>query len=151
MNHKLATAAIALAFVIVATTDAMAGAPEYAPQHHVAKASQKAAQDPALAGYFVQVGAYKDAGRASRAVVEIRAKFAKQLGGSLVFATNSDLDGTRRGKWMRVMAGPFKSRDEADAMCGKLSDVALVAITGRVCFVWGADANRRKHIRDAKN
>lgn len=109
-----------------------------APIGHSGYKSARDRKEAALRGFFVQVGAYKDAGKAGKAAATVKQQFAAQIGKHPVFAINSNLDGHSGGEWHHVLIGPMASKGAAAAMCRHLSDTKMEKTTGRVCFVWGS-------------
>ncbi|MGP0040465.1 MAG: SPOR domain-containing protein [Rhodomicrobium sp.] len=76
-------------------------------------------------GYFVQVRSDQDekSAEAERAVV--MEKYKAVLGDVPMITRSADLK--EKGIWFRVLAGPVKSRDEADSLCKKLKSAGLQA------------------------
>ena len=84
-----------------------------------ASASAPVAQPASIGGgYDVQVTSQRSEGEAQTAFAELRTKFPGQLGGKDPIIRRADLG--EKGIYYRAMVGPYRSLDEAAAMCSAL-------------------------------
>ncbi len=80
---------------------------------------------PAAGGYFVQVKSDQDPKAAAAEAAEVAEKYKAELREVPLLTRSADLK--ERGIWYRVLAGPVKSRDEAETLCKKLKDAGMPA------------------------
>jgi hypothetical protein len=99
---------------------------EAVPAPEPAKAAEPA---PALeSGYFAQVKADQDQKAVEAELADIREKYRDALGEVPVKTRSVDLK--EKGIWIRVLAGPLKSYDDAAGLCKKLKGAGAEG-----CFV----------------
>ena len=107
---------------------AVAEAPEH-PASVLPAAVQTPAEPvpvaPAAGGYFVQVKSDQDPKAAAAEAAEVAEKYKAELREVPLLTRSADLK--ERGIWYRVLAGPVKSRDEAETLCKKLKDAGMPA------------------------
>ncbi len=101
-----------------------------APQANSAPAEGPAVQAPESVqpsdnGYFAQVKSDQDERAAKAELVAVVEKYKAVLGEVPLITRSVDLKA--KGIWFRVLAGPVKSRDEAESLCKKLKSAGLQA------------------------
>ena len=87
---------------------------------------------PIASGYYAQIKSVQDQKAAEADAAEVAEKYKPVLGDLLLLTRTADLK--EKGIWYRVMAGPVKSHEEAEALCKKLKDAGIPA-----CFVQKVD------------
>ncbi len=80
---------------------------------------------PSDNGYFAQVKSDQDEKAAEAELAAVVEKYKAVLGEVPLITRTVDLKG--KGIWFRVLAGPLKSRDEAEGLCKKLKSAGLQA------------------------
>ncbi len=101
-----------------------------APQTNGAPAEGPAVQaaEPAPSsdiGYFAQVKSDQNEKAAEAELAAVMEKYKAVLGEVPLVTKSADLK--EKGIWFRVLAGPVKSRDEAESLCKKLKSAGLQA------------------------
>lgn len=80
---------------------------------------------PPESGYFAQVKSDQDRKAAEAELAAVAEKYKAVLGGVPLTTRAADLK--EKGIWFRVLAGPVKSRDEAESLCRKLKSAGIQA------------------------
>jgi sporulation related protein len=91
---------------------------------------ETAAEVSSRGGYAVQVTSERSLAQAHASFRAIRAKFPNQLGGREPIVRRADL-GTK-GRYYRVMVGPFGSMEKAAGMCGTLKTAGCKCLVQRI-------------------
>jgi SPOR domain len=76
-------------------------------------------------GYYAQVKSDQDVKAAEAELAVVMEKYKAVLGDVPLLTRSVDLKA--KGVWIRVVAGPLKSRDEAESLCKKLKSAGLQA------------------------